>query len=80
MARFYGSMTGQAKTEATRRGSAKSGVEAHVRGWEVGVRVIIRDVGGVDRLEVYKTSGSNATSRDKLIAVLWDGRTTLVNS
>ena len=38
MSRFYGDLNGQARTEATRRGSAGSGVNAHVRGWDLGVR------------------------------------------
>ena len=33
MARFYASIKGQAKTEATRRGGPKSGIEGHIRGW-----------------------------------------------
>lgn len=72
MARFYGDLTGQAKTTATRRGSAKSGVRAHVRGWENGVRVEIaaKDVDGVehDIISVYATSGSNGKGKDYLIA------------
>ena len=75
MARFYGSMTGQAKTAATRRGNAKVGVVAHIRGWEVGVRVKVGDVNGQDCVEVYRTSGSLGRAADKLIAMVYqDGR------
>lgn len=62
MSRFYGDLTGQAKTKATRRGSLKSGVESHVRGWNVGVRVVISDEHGKDYIRVYKTGGSNNPS------------------
>lgn len=59
MARFYGEIQGS-RGPATRMGTAKSGFEAHIRGWNVGVRVYL-DVteDGKDRLTVYKTGGSN---------------------
>lgn len=34
MAKFYGTLIGQAKTEATRRGSESSGIRASVQSWD----------------------------------------------
>jgi hypothetical protein len=70
MARFYGSIEGQAKTEATRRGSPSSGMRCHIRGWNVGIRVCLEDHDGKDRLTVYKTGGSNGASLQELIATI----------
>lgn len=60
MSRFYGTLSGQAKTEATRRGSENSPVYAHVRGWNVGATVKAY-VGpdGEDHISISLTSGSN---------------------
>jgi hypothetical protein len=38
VARFYGSIQGN-RGEATRMGSASSGITAHPRGWSIGVKV-----------------------------------------
>ena len=68
VSRFYGSLEGMARTSATRRGSAGSGVSAHVRGWDLGARVTVGAVdehagrleGGTrDGFTVYATGGSN---------------------
>jgi hypothetical protein len=67
MSRFYGSLTGQAKTTATRRGGPSSGVEAHVRGWEIGVRTQVYDYNGQDRVRVYVTSGSNGRTSERQV-------------
>lgn len=72
MARFYGSLSGQARTEATRRGGASSGVTAHVRGWRIGARVEVVDVNGKDVVRVYKTGGSNDPSGE-LVAEFQEG-------
>jgi hypothetical protein len=47
MSRFYASING-AKGEATRQGSASSGIIAHPRGWELGVRVTGMTASAVD--------------------------------
>jgi hypothetical protein len=68
MSRFYASISGSAKTEATRQGTPKSGIVGHVRGWDVGVKVravVGRD--GQDEIRVYLTGGSNHPNRDRLI-------------
>lgn len=59
MSRFYASISGQAKTDATREGSAKSGINGHIRGWDLGIEVCGYDENGVDCFDVYLTSGSN---------------------
>lgn len=69
MARFYGSMQGT-RGQATRMGSAKSGFDAHIRGWTVGVRVQLRDEEGHDVVYIYETGGSNGHSSERLIAKL----------
>lgn len=47
MSRFYGSLHG-ARGEATRQGTAASGIIAHPRGWDLGVRVTGMPASGVD--------------------------------
>ena len=61
--RYYGSMSGSARTEATRQGRASSGMECHIRGWERGVSIDLmandRDGRQEDIYRVRITSGSN---------------------
>ena len=68
MARFYASIQGN-RGQVTRMGSASSGIEGHIRGWNLGVRVEMDTdpATGNDRLTVYRTSGSNKTEMDKEI-------------
>lgn len=56
-ARFYGSIQG-GRGEATRCGA--TGIEGHIRGWDMGVRVSM-EVGenNQDEVVVYLTMGSN---------------------
>ena len=58
MSHFYGSMKGS-RGEVTRCGDTKSGISAHLRGWNVGVRVVCFHEDGVDMIQVYRTCGSN---------------------
>ncbi len=80
MSKFYGSITGSAKTAATRCGSKKSGIESHTRGWDQGIRVTasVQKVGPGRTLEresfeVYLTGGSNGKSNDIHIGTLVGG-------
>ena len=66
MAQFYGEVTGN-RGRASRMGTANSGMYAHIRGWDIGVRVSINDVNGKDVVTIWKTSGSNGRKSDKLI-------------
>ena len=70
MSYFYGSMQGN-KGGVTRCGTKKSGMTAHIRGWNIGVRVNIRhdEKSGKDFYTIYETGGSNGGS-ETLIADL----------
>lgn len=72
MFRFYGSLSGQAKTTATRRGGVASGVSAHVRGWNVGVNVMVGEcsICGGDAFLIWRTTGSNNSGPSELIKKL----------
>lgn len=79
MSRLYASIDADAsKTQATRRGYKH--IEAHVRGWNDGVRVVasVDDRegmrGGVDVFDVFRTSGSNASQVDVWIGRIVGGR------
>jgi hypothetical protein len=61
MARFYGSINGSSKSTATKIGTTNSGISAHIRGWDIGVRVEGRaDDKDRDTFIVYVTRGSNS--------------------
>jgi hypothetical protein len=59
MARFYGTVSGQAKTTATRRGSARSGLETQCNGWNCGVTVEADGYDSFDFFHIYLTTGSS---------------------
>ena len=68
MSRFYASINGQARTQATRRGSEKSGISGHVRGWDVGIDVQgFVDEDGENCFRVVLTRGSSGCGRSKTI-------------
>ncbi len=71
MSRFYGSLQGSARTEATRRGSKSSGVSAHVRGWDIGGLVeVVAAPSDRDTVDFVLTGGSNdRLPPDTLISV-----------
>lgn len=67
MAHFYGTINGAAKTMASRTGTKNSGIESHIRGWDIGCRVFVSHCNGLDVVTVYRTGGSNgATSEIKI--------------
>jgi len=69
MARFIGELQGKAKTKASRLGTEKSGLIAHIRGWNVGVFIRCEvDEDGKDTLRIYRTKGSNNPTLQELIA------------
>ena len=70
MARFYGEINGKANTSATREGTEKSGMTAHIRGWDIGIYIqcYVNDK-GKDAIKVMKTNGSNDPSTTELIGV-----------
>lgn len=71
MSRFYGSIDGRAKTTATREGTSKSGIQAHIRGWNVGVEVrCFVDKDNHDVCEIFQTGGSNNPSSKAILTVV----------
>lgn len=74
MARFIGELQGKAKTKASRLGTEKSGLIAHIRGWNVGVFIRCEvDEDGKDTLRIYRTKGSNNPTLQELIAEIKEG-------
>jgi hypothetical protein len=71
MAHFYGSVKGH-RGEASRTGTKKSGISAHIRGRNIGIRVDLRhdEKNGKDFCTIYETGGSAGGSSDTLIADL----------
>lgn len=69
MAQFYAQIQGN-RGAVTRMGTKGSGIEGHLRGWNVGARVVIWYDKGQDKdiVQVYKTAGSNYGKSDNLIA------------
>ena len=69
MSQFYGSISGQGKTQVTRGGGKASGIQGHIRGWDVGIRVrgrcVEADGEELDVFDVYLTGGSNGATPDK---------------
>ena len=68
MSRFYASISGSAKSEATRQGTKNTGIEGHVRGWDLGVK-IYGDVDKDDKdgFHIYMSSGSGGGEKDVFI-------------
>lgn len=74
MAQFYAEIEGN-RGMATRMGTKASGIQGHIRGWNVGARVCIthNEKTGKDEVTVYQTCGSNGgSSRDAIIAEFTD--------
>ena len=59
MSRFYGSIDAPGRKPITRCGHGTQGIEAHIRGWNVGALVDCVAVGKEDSIHVYATGGSN---------------------
>jgi len=69
MSRLYASIDSDArKTQATSRGHKH--IDSHVRGWNVGVRIVARTVGEDDVFDIYATGGSNGAESDKLVGTV----------
>ena len=66
MAHFYASIQGN-RGGATRMGTKSSGVDGHIRGWNIGARVYCGvDADGNDIVTVVLTGGSNGAGSKKL--------------
>lgn len=67
MSRFYANIQGS-RGEATRQGTAESGIRGHIRGWRIGARVLCH-VGpdGEDHVTVFLTGGSSGPFPERLL-------------
>ena len=70
MSKMYASITTDAtKTEGTKR--AHKSATAHIRGWNLGVKIIAStDENDKQIFEVFKTGGSNSSTLEKLCEVV----------
>ena len=67
MARFMAEIQGN-RGSTSRSGSKASGIDGHIRGWNLGIKVQASvDDDGNDVFTVYRTGGSN---RPGVVAVL----------
>ena len=68
MAHFYAEIQGN-RGEATRMGSKASGIQGHIRGWDVGARVscYYDESLDEDRVRVTLTNGSGYGSESKYL-------------
>jgi len=69
MSQFYASIQGS-RGKVTRQGGKESGIEGHIRGWKLGVRVIGFHEKGKDSFKIFKTSGSTGGGIENLIATI----------
>ncbi len=74
MAQFYAEIQGN-RGMATRMGTKESGMFAHIRGWDVGVKVFLdwdeeeqRDI-----VTVYQTGGSNQPGTKAILLRICEG-------
>ena len=76
MSRFYASINGTAKTQATRQGSQNSGIFGHIRGWNAGVKVYghYNKSKNRDEFQIYLTYGSNSRGSDIYIGKVIDAK------
>jgi hypothetical protein len=66
MARYRGTVAGS-RGDASRLGTAASGLRVTCNGWKSGVCIIARDDNGDDVFDVYMTAGSDGTGRKVFI-------------
>lgn len=68
MARYRATMRGS-RGPASRQGSAQSGIEADISGWNTGVKVLGEpEAGDQDDFTVYVTGGSSGAIQTRAIA------------
>lgn len=66
MSMFYGQVSGQASTVASRRGSANSGLKVSAQSWEGSVIVRLWENEGEIMLEIEKAKGSTSWGGDTI--------------
>ena len=70
MSHFYADIQGN-RGQATRQGTPKSGIQGHIRGWNVGVQVDgYVDDDGKDVFRVWATSGSNGRQPQRSLGIV----------
>lgn len=76
MGHFYAEIQGN-RGPASRMGSKKSGMWAHIRGWRIGAEVVLEhdEEYECDVVRIYKTGGSGANRTRELITEIWEDRT-----
>lgn len=81
MARFIGVIQGQ-RGEASRLGSKKSGIRAEINGWKLGVRVYggVNEQTGEDEFEVFLTTGSDVSGKNKPVRIGTFNKATLADA
>jgi len=67
MSQFYGTVSGQARTNAIRRGSKNSGITTYTAGWNGAIRCSTYVKDEVDYVRVELTSWQNSGGHTKLI-------------
>lgn len=70
MAQFRGTIKGQ-RGEASRLGSKASGLVVRANGWDTGVVVCLDHVDGRDRVQVYRSGGSNGGRGTEELLAEW---------
>ena len=67
---FYGTIEGKGSGNVHAAGTKNSGITGHVRGWDVGARVLVtyNEQTGLDEVTVYATTGSSEAWQDVKIA------------
>jgi hypothetical protein len=72
--RFYGCIEGNGRTKSTRGGNVNSGISAHIRGWDSGIRIAgwVND-DGEDVFEIVRTGGSNDSGTYEIIGRIVGG-------
>jgi hypothetical protein len=84
MSQFYGTVKGQAASEATRCGGKASGITTHAAGWSGAIRVdVFADTDGADRFRVelvpwQSSGGSSRVLAEGLLDASAVGGTTLL--
>ncbi len=58
MSHFYAEILGN-RGGASRTGTKESGMYAHIRGWHLGIKVVLVHEDGRDVIRAYRTGGSS---------------------
>jgi hypothetical protein len=77
MAHFYLEASGSAPTPTIRVGTKSSGVRVHIRGWDIGVRVVgsYHSTTKKDIFDIFITGGSNDPTDWFKVGAVYNGMT-----